>query len=268
MANATVVQRYTHLVEGTMEAQFKDHFSATAADYNRYRPTYPPALFAWLASLTTGHDRAWDCGCGTGQAAMALVAHYRQVSATDPSRQQIAHAASHPRIKYAVAPAEDSGLPPASIDLIVVAQALHWFDFTRFYAEVRRVAKPSGVLAAISYGEITVAGAVGEILSRFYHELIGPYWPPERRFVDEHYTTIPFPFPAIDATPWEMSAEWELPHLVGYLTTWSAVREYEQRHGHSPLTLITEELTAAWGNPKSRRLIRWPLSVRVGRVTG
>lgn len=245
---------------------FKDHFSAGAAAYTRYRPTYPPELFSWLASLTAGHDLAWDCGCGTGQAALEMVSHYTQVVATDPSRQQIDNAIPHERIRYAVATAENSGLEPGSIDLTVVAQALHWFDFGRFYAEIARVTRRGGVIAAISYGEVRVSGAPDPIVSRFYHDLIGPYWPAERRYVDEGYATIPFPFPEITAPAFAMAAEWNLEHLLGYFGTWSAVKEYEKRNGADPLQLIEAELAAAWGDPAAARSITWPLALRVGRI--
>ena len=245
---------------------FKDHFSEKAAAYTRYRPTYPPALFAWLAGLTARHDLAWDCGCGNGQAAIGLAPYFRQVIGTDPSRQQIENAVAHERIRYAVASAEESGLDSASVDLVVVAQALHWFDFERFYAEVRRAVRPGGVLAAISYGEVRVAGSADRIISRFYHEMIGPCWPPERRYVDDGYTTIPFPFPEVTAPPFAMEAEWTLEHLIGYLGTWSAVKEYERVTGDNPLALISEELTEAWGDPLQQRRVCWPLALRVGRV--
>jgi len=250
------------------DTTFKDHFSGRAAEYTRFRPTYPPALFAWLAGLTDRHDLAWDCGCGNGQAAIGLAPYYRMVVATDPSQQQIENAIPHERIRYAVAQAEESGLDPASIDLVVVAQALHWFDFERFYAEVRRVARPEGILAAISYGEVRVEGEPDRVVSRFYHELIGPYWPPERRYVDENYTTIPFPFAGIAAPLFAMESEWELGHLLGYLGTWSAVKEYERQQGQNPLALIAEELATAWGDPGRARRISWPLSLRVGQIEG
>ena len=245
---------------------FKDHFSGRAAEYTRFRPTYPPGLFAWLAGLTGSHDLAWDCGCGNGQAALELTPYYRLVVATDPSRQQIEKAVPHERIRYAVATAEESGLDPSGIDLAVVAQALHWFDFERFYTEVRRVMRPGGVLAAISYGEVRLEGAPDGVVSRFYHDLIGPYWPAERRYVDEHYTTIPFPFTEIPAPPFAMEMEWNLEHLLGYLRTWSAVKEYELRLGDDPLLLIAKELAEAWGDPLQARRISWPLALRVGRV--
>jgi SAM-dependent methyltransferase len=248
------------------DTTFKDHFSVRAADYNRYRPTYPPSLFSWLAGLTERHDLAWDCGCGNGQAALGLIPYFSQVMATDPSRQQIENAIAHERISYRVAPAEESGLEQSSLDLVVVAQALHWFDFERFYAEVQRVTVPGGVLAAISYGEVRVEGAPDLVISRFYHDLIGQYWPPERHYVDEHYTSIPFPFTEIAAPALAMEMDWNLEHLVGYLGTWSAVKEYKTKEGVDPLALISGVLAKAWGEPGKERRISWPLAMRVGRI--
>ncbi|MBI2353785.1 MAG: class I SAM-dependent methyltransferase [Deltaproteobacteria bacterium] len=247
-------------------AQFKDHFSGHADAYTRYRPSYPPQMFAWLAGLTKGHDLAWDCGCGNGQAAVAIAPYYRLVIATDPSPQQIEHALPHEGVRYSVAPAEESGIAGATVDLIVVAQALHWFDFDRFYDEARRVARRDGVIAAFSYGEVRLDGPPDETVSRFYHEIIGPCWPPERRYVDEHYATIPFPFQEIVSPPFAMEIDWNLEHLMGYLGTWSAVKEYERRNGSDPLALIAGELRSAWGDPRQERRISWPLSIRVGRI--
>lgn len=248
------------------ETTFKDHFSGGAADYTRFRPGYPPELFAWLADQCAARARAWDCGCGSGQAAVLLARHFAEVVASDPSAAQIANATRHERIRYSVAAAEDSGLATASIDLIVVAQALHWFDFARFYAEVRRVARPGGVLAALSYGPLTVDGPAAPVIARFYHDLIAPYWPPERRHVDAGYTTIPFPFTPVAAPPFAMETRWNMAHLIGYLGTWSAVKEYRQALGHDPLALIAGELTAAWGDPTQPRTVRWPLTLLVGRI--
>ena len=245
---------------------FKDHFSERAGEYTRYRPGYPAAFFDWLAGQTVRHETAWDCGCGNGQAAIELATYYRQVLATDPSRQQIEKAMPHERISYYVASAEESGLADGSIDLIVVAQALHWFDFERFYIEVRRVAQPGGVLAALSYGEVRVEGAPDTVVSHFYHDIIGPFWPPERRYVDEGYVSIPFPFEEIEAPAFAMQIDWNLEQLNGYLGTWSAVKEYEMRMGKNPLDLIGAELLAAWSDPELPRRVSWPLSFRIGRV--
>jgi ubiquinone/menaquinone biosynthesis C-methylase UbiE len=251
-----------------MVSNFKDHFSRQADDYTRYRPTYPPELFTWLATLTTGHSTAWDCGCGNGQAAVSLADHYQQVLATDPSSRQIDNAHPHPGVSYSMASAEQSGLADNSIDLIVVAQALHWFDFSRFYTEVRRVAHPAAVLAAISYGEIQVEGEAGAVITRFYHETIASCWPPERSHVDEGYRNIPFPFTRITPPPFAMTVQWSYEQLLGYLGTWSAVQEFAKQHGHDPRTLLRAELAAAWGDPELPRHISWPLTLLIGRIDG
>jgi SAM-dependent methyltransferase len=246
-------------------ASFKDHFSGHAVDYARYRPYYPDALFSYLASLTNTRDLAWDCGTGNGQAAHGLVQHFERVIATDASADQIRSAAPHERIIYRVEPAERTSIPEASIDLTLVAQALHWFDFDRFYAEVRRVLKPNGILAAVAYGGTRISPKVDPIKARFINEIVGPYWPPERRYVDEGYRTIPFPFAEITPPLLHLEALWALDDFVGYLDTWSATKRYEQRHRTSPIDLVRLDLLAAWGDPEERKVVQWPLHMRVGR---
>ena len=250
----------------TAPAAFKDHFSRKADDYTRYRPTYPPQLFSWLAGLVTTHDLAWDCGCGNGQASCDLAMHFNRVIATDPSKSQVDNAMPCDNVRYAVASAEDSGIGDTCIDLVLVAQALHWFDFDRFYAEVRRVARPGGVLAAVSYGEVRVEGPPCEVVSRFYHETIARFWPPERHHVDQGYATIPFPFDRISAPSFAMEAIWSFERFLGYLGTWSAIGEYKRLHGVDPLELLAPELTAAWGDPRQERTITWPLTVLAGQL--
>ncbi|WP_127475388.1 class I SAM-dependent methyltransferase [Sulfurivermis fontis] len=244
---------------------FKDHFSGHAADYTRYRPGYPYALFAWLAQQAPGHERVWDCATGNGQAALGLAAHFDAVIATDASANQIAAATAHPRVRYAVAPAEASGIAAHSVDLITVGQALHWFDFPAFYAEAARVLKPGGVLAAWSYGLMQISPAVDAAVWRLYEPITGAYWPPERRYVEEQYHTLPFPLDEIAAPSFAMEAQWTLEQLLGYLGTWSAVQRYRKERGNDPLQLIADELAAAWGGADTVRRVVWPLSMRVGR---
>ena len=112
---------------------WKDHFSHASDDYRRWRPGYPDELFAWLAAMAPSRAVAWDCATGSGQAAGGLAAHFARVVATDASAAQVAEAEAFGRVEYRVAPAEDSGLPDASVDLVTVAQALHWFEFERFF---------------------------------------------------------------------------------------------------------------------------------------
>jgi SAM-dependent methyltransferase len=246
---------------------FKDHFSTHAAGYATYRPTYPTALVDYLASLAPSLDVALDCGCGTGQLAVLLAARFNRVVATDASAQQIANAEHRDGVEYRVAPASISGLPDASVDLITVAQAAHWFDLEAFYAEVRRIAKPQAALALITYGVLHVAEPKSEaILQNFYSNIVGPYWPPERRHVEEGYRSLPFPFTELDAPPLAIEVSWALPDLLGYVDTWSAVRGAEKAIGRGPIEAFRAELTRAWGDPQRRETITWPLSLRVGFV--
>lgn len=245
---------------------FSDHFSAVAANYADFRPTYPPALFSWLASLTPARDMAWDCAAGSGQASADLARHFGRVLATDASAKQIAAAQPHPQVEYRVAPAEKSGLPDASVDLLTVAQALHWFDLDRFYAEAQRVLKPGGVLAVWTYGVLLLDDArINECVQVFYRDTVGAYWPPERRHVETGYRELPFPFPEIAAPPLQMETSWTLAQLLGYFGSWSATGRYIAACGSDPVSALAQELEPLWGDPVRQRTMAWPLSLRVGR---
>jgi SAM-dependent methyltransferase len=245
---------------------FRDHFSVQAAAYAAFRPTYPDALLDWVAALAPGRDLAWDCATGSGQAARALASRFARVHATDASRAQLAHAVAHPGVSYAVAPAERSGLASASVDLVTVAQALHWFDVDRFYAEVRRVLRPGGALAAWSYGDLRTGDAgLDAHLHRFAHETLAPCWPPERAHVDDGYRTLPFPFREVAPPPFAIEQRWTLAELAGYLRSWSGTLRWQAAHGADPVAPLEAELRALWGDAE-RRLLWWPIAVRAGHV--
>jgi ubiquinone/menaquinone biosynthesis C-methylase UbiE len=246
---------------------FSDHFSSSASGYASFRPGYPPALFAWLASVAPDHHRAWDCGTGSGQAAVGLADHFAHVVATDPSAAQLAHASSHPVVHYAAMSAERSALADDSASVVTVAQALHWFDQPAFYAEARRVLVSGGVVAVWSYGLLTLRDAsLDDIVRRFHGETMGPYWPAERRLVDDGYRSLALPFEHVDAPPFSMHADWTLGHLAGYLSTWSAVQRARTATGVDPVPGVVEALRAAWGPEERQRRVEWPMTVHVGRV--
>ncbi len=250
-----------------MGQTFHDHFSGVAERYADFRPHYPAALFEYLATLVPRNSVVWDCACGNGQATVDLAGRFHRVIATDASREQIASAKPHLNAEYRVAVAEQSGLAEKTVDLITVAQALHWFDLDRFYAEAKRVLRPGGVLAAWAYGVKTVEGdAVNQLVQDFYSKTVGPYWPPERRLVEERYRSIPFRFAEISPPDFCLEARWTLEQLLGYLGTWSATNRFIEATGRNPLEPLSDALARVWGDGKALRLISWPLSLRVGRA--
>ncbi|MFI5454124.1 MAG: class I SAM-dependent methyltransferase [Isosphaerales bacterium] len=250
-----------------MSFKDKDHFSGHADRYEAFRPTYPEALFAYLTSLCPFRDLAWDCATGNGQAAVAVAAYFRAVIATDASQKQIDQAHPRENVRYLVAPADAVSIDDASVDLITVAQALHWLDLPAFYAEVRRVARRACMIAVWCYQLHTIAPKIDAIIHRLYADIVGADWPPERRLVEDGYRTLAFPFEEVDSSPFQMVHSWDLNHLVGYLGSWSSVQRYRTRTGLDPLELIRAELELAWGEPGQSRDVKWPLHVRVGRVS-
>lgn len=248
---------------------FSDHFSPLADRYAALRPTYPLELFAWLATLPAQRDLAWDAGTGSGQAAVALAEHFAEIVATDAAAAQLAQARPHPQVSYRRAAAEESGLADASVDLVTVAQAVHWFDLDRFYAEVRRVLAPGGAVAVWCYLGVTLAPEIDRVIEHYYREVVGPYWPPERAAVEDGYRSLPFPFAEVAAPAFHIRLRWDLARFAGYLGTWSASRHWSDAHGGAdPLAEIAADLAAAWGDPMEEREVEWPLGLRVGRVAG
>jgi SAM-dependent methyltransferase len=250
-----------------MNKSFKDHFSDHAVDYARYRPDYPAALYEFLAKVVKRHELAWDCGTGSGQAALGLTRYFDRVIATDPSAEQIQNAARHEKVSYFVAPAEQTEIPSHSVDLVTVAQAVHWFDMERFYQEARRVLKPDGMLAIWCYGLTRVNPAVDKVVQHYYTNIVGPYWPPERRYIDEKYETIPFPFAELPTPEFYIKAEWDLNEFMGYLHTWSATRRFQQKNEQNPINIVHRLLAKTWGEPQTRQTVRSPLYLRLGKVT-
>lgn len=243
---------------------FKNHFSECVVGYAAHRPTYPAALVDFLAEMSPSHTLAWDAGCGSGQLSVLLADRFRRVVATDASAEQIAKATLHPDVEYRRAPAEASGLPDASVDLAVAAQAAHWFDLPAYYAEVKRVARPGSVVALVTYGIVTVDDEVDPVVRRFDSEILEPYWPPERRHVEDGYRSLPFPFNELETPKLEIRMNWAFAELVGYVETWSAVRALEKVEGHAPMEVFRRDLVRAWGSEGTVRPVRWPLTLRVG----
>lgn len=243
---------------------FKDYFSDHAAAYASHRPHYPDALFDWLAQQCPRHNLAWDCATGSGQAARALASYFDRVIATDASQAQLSEAAPVNKVHYLCASAEQVPLAANSLDLISVAQAAHWFDLPRFYREVDRLLVPQGVLALWCYGLFQIAPRIDALIEDYYQRTIGEYWPPERRYIEEGYQTLDFPYAERSAPVFHMQVDWNLDQVMGYLATWSATRLYTKATGKDPLPALAQQLTDIWGEPQQARAIQWPLHLKVG----
>lgn len=244
---------------------FADHFSPQAAAYRRHRPGYPAALFDYLADLAPARNLAWDCGCGSGQAARDLATRFARVIATDPSGAQLAQAEPVCNVEYREAAEVDPRIAGASVDLVAAAQAAHWFDATRFHAEVNRVLRPGGVLALWTYGLPRVSADVDACVQAFHTDTVGPHWPPQRIHVDTGYRDLPFPFTDLAAPRFEHRTDWMLDDLLAHLGTWSAVRYYREHRGADPVAWVRDALARAWGTPVRQHAVYWPIALRVGR---
>ena len=245
---------------------FKDHFSRQAADYARFRPQYPRALFEFIAAHSPNDRLALDCATGNGQAAVALAGCFQKVIAIDASAEQIENALPNERVEYRVAPAESTGLRAHSVAAITVAQALHWFDLEAFYVEARRVLQPGGLLAAWAYNYLRLSPAIDPLVGHFHDDIVGPFWPLERKLVGRGYRDLPFPFDETETPPFQIEARWSLAHLLGYLRTWSATMRFMAANQRDPVDLVASDLEQAWGNPAEEKLAIWPLTVRLGRA--
>lgn len=242
-----------------------DHFSRQAVDYAQYRPQYPAVLFENLARLCPSTGLAWDCGCGNGQASTGLLPWFSSIIATDISKQQIRHAHLHDRIDYRVASAERSGIDPQSVDLVLVAQALHWFNSAAFYREAERVLKPGGLLAALCYQLPRITAAIDDIVDTFHDATLADYWPPQRHHVNEAYRNIPFPLQRVSFPALAMEQQWTLEQFLGYLRSWSAVARFAQKNLHDPVESMRIRIAAHWIDGRATMRIRWPLTVLAGR---
>ncbi|MEQ9423565.1 MAG: class I SAM-dependent methyltransferase [Cyclobacteriaceae bacterium] len=246
---------------------FKDHFSTVSDSYAKYRPTYPDELYQFILKHVEDRDHAWDCATGNGQAAVVLANYFNRVTATDASAAQIEKASEHPKVNYQIASAENSGLPENSIDLITVAQAMHWFDFDKFFREVRRVGRVNSKIAVWTYGLVKFDDdSIDSLITNFYEAKVGQYWPPERSFIQEEYRTILFPFDEFEAPEFHVEINHNLDSLINYFSTWSAVKYFIRENGYSPLDELKDKLKEVWGNSETILKSRTPIYLRLGKV--
>lgn len=245
--------------------QFHDLFSGHAPTYAKFRPTYPAELFKVLADLAPKRKLAWDCATGNGQAAVGLAQHFERVIATDASEEQIRHAIPCENVDYRVASAESPGLDDHSIDLVTVAQAIHWFDLDKFYAQVSRVLSSDGIIAAWCYDLPQVSPEIDRLIRYLHDNVVGPFWSEGNKLILSKYTTLPFPFDEVSIPEFYAESMATRDQLFGYLESWSASQRYAKQNGRSALEEIFEEFEKLWDASESK-LVRHPLYFRVGRL--
>lgn len=242
------------------------HFETGGGAYARFRPSYPPALAAALADLAPARDLAVDVGCGTGQLSVLLADHFERVDAFDISADQVANATPHPGVRYAVAPADALPFAASAASLVTVAQAAHWFDLPRFYAEVRRIAAPSAILALIAYAKGEVDGPLAGRFQSFYADEVGEFWPPERALIENEYRDLPFPFMELDPPELAIERDWDLASLIGYVETWSATKRARAAGEGARVDAFIADAHRLWCDPDTTRRITWPVRIRLGRL--
>lgn len=242
----------------------KDNFSRQADIYAKYRPQYPQELFDFILQHIEKPNSAWDCATGNGQSAKVLARFFDKVSATDISQKQIEKAEPAPNIIYSIQQAEQTNFADNTFDLITVSQALHWFATEDFYREVKRVAKSSAIFAAWSYSLLYISPDIDRLIQSYYTNVIGPYWDSERKYVDDEYRTILFPFNEFEAPTFQMHYHWTLEELEGYFNTWSALQKYVLANGSNPVRDIIEKIKPYWGTEKMQ--VTFPLHMRIGKV--
>lgn len=242
----------------------KDNFSKMAVEYAAYRPEYPKEIIDYIVSFATHKKQALDIATGNGQLAKKLAKHFEQVAAIDISEKQLKNAAKVPNLAYSIQPAEQTTFQDKQFDLITVAQAVHWFDFSRFNREIYRVLKNDGIFAVLGYALLKTNPHTDAIIKRLYKDILGGYWDKERAYIDNNYSTIPFPFDEIKTKSFENHVTWEFEALIGYLETWSAVQHYKDKNNTNPIALIREDLKTSWG--KSDKKVTFPLLLRIGKL--
>ncbi|MDQ3051323.1 MAG: class I SAM-dependent methyltransferase [Bacteroidota bacterium] len=244
----------------------KDNFSKQAGAYSVYRPGYPDALYDFIVSHTSNRHAALDVATGNGQVAHTLSKYFDKVYATDISARQIENSMKAPNIEYAIASAEESGFEGKKFDLITVGQAAHWFNLPLFYDEVKRIIKPGGLLALFGYKLPEIDAASDNVIEDLYNGILGPFWDPERKLVDEGYETIEFPFIKIPHPEYKMEYHWTYEQVLGFLGTWSAVQHYKNKLGNDPLEFISEKLKNSWG-PVVIKKISFPMFLLAAKIT-
>ena len=244
----------------------KDLFSNQASLYAQYRPSYPDELYEFILQQVSNPQQAWDCATGNGQAAIELARYFEKVMATDISEKQLQQAIPNEKITYSISTAEQTNFPDNSFDCITVAQAYHWFQFDAFEKEMRRIAKPGAVIAIWGYSLVVCEDeALNTIIKSFYRDTVGAYWDKERRYIDDHYTTVPFPYEILPSKEFQINVQWNRRQLIGYFNTWSSVQHFIKAHQYNPVDELAAVIEKVWPGEDVKSFY-FPLFLKLGKV--
>ncbi|XP_050228669.1 uncharacterized protein LOC126677891 [Mercurialis annua] len=256
-------------------------FIKQAKQYAEGRPSYPQDLFQFIASNTPIRDLAWDVGTGSAQAAQSLARMYKNVIATDTSLKQLEFAPKISNVRYQCTPPvipmnqfEELISSESSVDLVTVAQALHWFELPTFYEQVKWVLKkPHGVIAAWCYTVPEVNDSVDSVFKPFYTVDSNPYWDSGRKWVDDKYTNIEFPFEPVDGFddtgPVKFVTEkmMKLDEYFTYLKSWSAYQTAKEKGVDLLSDEVTQKFKNAWiEDGQDKKVVKFPVHLRIGKV--
>ena len=245
----------------------KDLFSERSDLYARYRPTYPKELYDHILSFVKEKNTAWDCATGNGQAALVLADHFRKVIATDISAAQIERAAAKDNIEYLVCTGETTPFEENTFDLVTVAQAYHWLKWDAFRTEVIRVCKPGAIIAVWTYYRNTTGDKkIDDAVYNFYENVTRPYWDYERKYVEDKYETIEFDYDLLSVKTFDSILHWQREDLLGYISSWSAMQKFIKMHGHSPISIIEEEIKKIWPEGEVKRVV-FPIYLKLGWIS-
>jgi len=204
---------------------------------------------------------------------------YKNVIATDASEKQLELAAKLPNVKYQHTPStmsmtevEQMVAPKGTIDLVTIAQAVHWFDLPTFYQQVKWVLKrPHGVIAAWCYYLPRVSEAVDTVLDQLYSTEASVYWDPACKLFDDKYASIDFPFELVDGAdhtgPFEFVTENEMnfDEFLSYIRSWSAYQTAKQKGLELLGEDVVQKLKLGWGED-AKKIVKFPVYLRIGRV--
>ncbi len=246
---------------------FKDYFSTQSKTYAKYRPHYPEELFEHIAKISPAREKALDIATGTGQAAFGLISFFNRVYACDASKSQLLNARAKKNIFYFSAAAEKVPIIKNSIDLVICAQAVHWFNWEQFNVEIKRILKRNGIFVILGYGLPKINEEIDKIIKDFYTNILGPFWPKERVHIENEYSEIPFPFEPVDCSEFKIELDWQFENVIGLLNSWSATQNYIKKNKKNPVEKICKTLSDTWTKGNSEKNIIWPLFLKIGKLS-